>query len=114
MTFNSPEAREMAAKIRFQRTGAESSPEYGDTDSAAGGSDVTFDGPVPETTELTIKLPDAGKRFMSMQVISQDHYTTEVVYGPGTFTYDKNKVGTRYVYVIVRTLANPEDPQDVK
>ena len=67
-----------------------------------------------DAAPLTIKLPDAGKRFMSMQVISQDHYTTEVVYGPGTFTYDKNKVGTRYVYVIVRTLANPEDPQDVK
>ncbi|WP_298241067.1 DUF1254 domain-containing protein [uncultured Bradyrhizobium sp.] len=66
-----------------------------------------------EAGALTIKLPDAGKRFMSMQVISQDHYTTEVVYGPGTFNYDRGKVGTRYVYVIVRTLANPEDPHDV-
>lgn len=63
---------------------------------------------------LTIKLPDAGKRFMSMQVVSQDHYTTEVAYGPGTFSYDKRKVSTRYVYVIVRTLANSDDPQDVK
>ncbi|WP_298872500.1 DUF1254 domain-containing protein [uncultured Bradyrhizobium sp.] len=67
-----------------------------------------------DAAPLTIKLPDAGKRFMSMQVVSQDHYTTEVAYGPGTFTYDRNKVGTRYVYVIIRTLANPEDPQDVK
>ncbi|MDD1530021.1 carboxylesterase [Bradyrhizobium sp. WBOS7] len=63
---------------------------------------------------LTIKLPDAGKRFMSMQVVSQDHYTTEVAYAPGTFSYDKTKVGTRYVYVIIRTLANSDDPQDVK
>ncbi|MGC2778110.1 MAG: DUF1254 domain-containing protein [Bradyrhizobium sp.] len=63
---------------------------------------------------LTITLPNAGKRFMSMQVISQDHYTTEVVYGPGSFTYTPDKVGTRYVYIIIRTLANPEDPQDVK
>jgi hypothetical protein len=62
---------------------------------------------------LTITLPDAGKRFMSMQVISQDHYTTEVVYGPGRFSYTKDKVGTRYVYVIIRTLANPYNPQDV-
>jgi hypothetical protein len=36
-----------------------------------------------EAGPVTITLPDAGKRFMSMQVISQDHYTTEVVYGPG-------------------------------
>lgn len=63
---------------------------------------------------VTVKLPDAGKRFMSMQVVSQDHYTTEVAYGPGTFTYDKSKVGTRYVYVIIRTLANSDDPQDLK
>ena len=67
-----------------------------------------------DAAPVTITLPDAGKRFMSMQVISQDHYTTEVVYGPGSFTYDRAKVGTRYVYFIVRTLANPDDPQDVK
>ena len=63
---------------------------------------------------VTITLPDAGKRFMSMQVISQDHYTTEVVYGPGRFTYPKDKIGTRYVFLLVRTLANPEDPADLK
>jgi para-nitrobenzyl esterase len=62
----------------------------------------------------TVTLPDAGQRFMSMQVISQDHYTTEVVYAPGTFTYTKDNVGTRYVFVLVRTLANPEDAADVK
>ena len=32
---------------------------------------------------VSIVLPDPGKRFMSMQVISQDPYTTEVVYAPG-------------------------------
>lgn len=67
-----------------------------------------------EAAPVTITLPDAGKRFMSMQVISQDHFTTEVVYGPGTFTYTKDKIGTRYVFLLVRTLANPEDPADLK
>ena len=67
-----------------------------------------------EATPVTITLPDAGKRFMSMQVISQDHYTTEVVYAPGTFTYTKEKVGTRYVFIIIRTLANPVDAADMK
>ena len=33
---------------------------------------------------VTITLPDAGKRFMSMQVINEDQYTPEVVYGAGT------------------------------
>jgi para-nitrobenzyl esterase len=36
-----------------------------------------------------------------------------VVYAPGTFTYTKDKVGTRYVYVIIRILANPGNAQDV-
>jgi hypothetical protein len=67
-----------------------------------------------EAAPLKITLPDAGNRFMSMQVISQDHYTTDVVYGPGVFTYTKAKVGTRYVYVIIRTLADAQNPQDVK
>ena len=39
---------------------------------------------------LTVTLPDAGKRFMSMQIISQDHYTVEVVYAPGTFNYNRD------------------------
>lgn len=63
---------------------------------------------------LTIALPDAGKQFMSMQVISQDHYTTDVAYGPGTFSYTRDQVGTRYVYIIIRTLADPQNPQDIK
>src|SRR5689334_201423 len=67
-----------------------------------------------DAAPVTITLPDAGKRFMSMQVISEDHYTTDVVYGPGTFAYSKDRVGTRYVYVIVRTLVDSESPQDVK
>ena len=67
-----------------------------------------------DASPVTITLPDAGKRFMSMQVISQDHYTTEVAYGPGSFTYTKDKVGTRYVYIIIRTLADSGNPQDVK
>jgi para-nitrobenzyl esterase len=67
-----------------------------------------------DAAPVTITLPDAGKRFMSMQIVSQDHYTTEVVYGPGTFTYNKDKVGTRYVYVIIRTLADSQNAADVK
>ncbi|WP_243378044.1 DUF1254 domain-containing protein [Stenotrophomonas indicatrix] len=63
---------------------------------------------------LTIVLPDPGSRFMSMQVISEDHYTTEVVYAPGTYTYDRARVGTRYVYPIIRTLVSAEDAADVK
>lgn len=62
---------------------------------------------------VTITLPDSGKRFMSMQVINQDHYTPEVVYGAGAYTLDKEKVGTRYAVVAIRTLVDPNDPTDI-
>ena len=63
---------------------------------------------------VTINLPDAGKRFMSMQIINQDHYVPEVVYGAGSYTFDKDKAGTRYVLVGIRTLVDPSDPKDIE
>jgi len=63
---------------------------------------------------VTITLPDAGKRFRSMQVISQDHYVPMVVYTPGAHTLTREKVGTRYVAVAIRTLVDPNDPKDVQ
>ena len=63
---------------------------------------------------VTITLPDAGKRFMSMQVINEDHYVPEVVYGQGSYTLTKDEVGTRYVAVAIRTLVDPANPKDVE
>jgi hypothetical protein len=63
---------------------------------------------------VTVTLPDAGKRFMSMQVIDEDQYTPEVAYGAGRRTFTKEKIGTRYVVVAVRTLVDPNDPKDVE
>src|SRR5271170_1410225 len=63
---------------------------------------------------VTITLPDAGKRFMSMQVIDEDQYTHQVVYDAGSHTFAKSEIGTRYVLLAIRTLVNPADPKDVK
>ena len=63
---------------------------------------------------VTITLPDAGGRFMSMQVINEDHYVPEVVYGKGSYTLTKNKVGTRYVAVAIRTLVDPANEKDIR
>jgi hypothetical protein len=63
---------------------------------------------------VTITLPDPGKRFLSMQAISEEHYTLSVVYAPGRFTYSEPQVGTRYVLLIVRILADPQDPADMR
>jgi hypothetical protein len=42
---------------------------------------------------VTITLPDAGKRFMSMQVINEDQYTMFVAYGAGKHTLTREKIG---------------------
>jgi len=63
---------------------------------------------------VTITLPNAGPRFMSMQVISQDHYTPAVYYGAGSHTMDRKLVGTRYVLTAIRTLVDPADKKDVQ
>ena len=62
---------------------------------------------------VTIILPDAGKRFMSLQIISEDQYTT-TEYGAGPHTLDKAKFGTRYALAGIRTLVDPNDPDDLK
>ena len=67
-----------------------------------------------DAAPVTITLPDPGKRFMSMEAISEDQYAIEVVYAPGRYTYTKDKVGTRYVLFAIRTLADPENPADLK
>jgi hypothetical protein len=61
----------------------------------------------------TVTLPDAGRRFMSLQIISEDQYTT-TEYGAGPHTLDKAKIGTRYALAGVRTLVDPNDSEDLK
>ena len=63
---------------------------------------------------VTITLPDAGKRFMSLQVIDEDEYTHGVYYGAGRHDLNRNDIGTRYVVTAVRTLVDPADANDLQ
>ncbi len=78
--------------------------------------DTLYSGAVFDLDAAPVKiiLPDSGKRFMSIQVISEDHYTPLVGYAPSTVTLTKDNVGTRYVLVAIRTLIDATDPADVK
>src|SRR6187549_2962002 len=62
---------------------------------------------------VTLALPNAGKRFLSMVVIDEDHYVFTVVYGAGRHTLTRAQVGTRYALAAIRILADPSDPKDV-
>ncbi|MBL8821264.1 MAG: DUF1254 domain-containing protein [Planctomycetia bacterium] len=67
-----------------------------------------------DASPVTVTLPDPGKRFMSMQVINEDHYALDVFYAPGKHSFTKELVGTRYVCLAIRTFVNPNDTADVK
>lgn len=65
------------------------------------------------TSPVTITMPDAGKRFQSIIVLSEDHYIKHVSYTPGPVTLTRDKVGSRYAYVLIRTFVDPNDPKDM-
>jgi hypothetical protein len=63
---------------------------------------------------VTITLPDAGKRYMGMQVVNQDQYTPATYYGAGTHTLSREAVGTRYAIAVVRFLVDFSNKEDVR
>lgn len=66
-----------------------------------------------EAGPVTITLPDPGKRFMSLQVITEDEYSPPAVYAPVRHTVTRELAGTRYVLAGVRTLVDPATPGDM-
>jgi hypothetical protein len=63
---------------------------------------------------VTVTLPDAGSRFMSMIAIDEDHYVVDVVYRPGSYTFTREKIGTRYALIAIRLLVDPSNPRGVE
>jgi hypothetical protein len=63
---------------------------------------------------VTISLPNAGNRYISMQVGDEDHFTRALVYGGGSYTFSREKTDTRYIWVAVRILVDPTNPQDLE
>jgi Protein of unknown function (DUF1254) len=63
---------------------------------------------------VTISLPNAGNRYMSMQVIDEDNFTQGAIYGAGSYTFSGENVSTRYIYAVVRTLVDPTNPKHIE
>lgn len=62
---------------------------------------------------VTVTLPETAGRFMSLQVISEDHYTTNVAYAPAELSFSRDSVDTRYAAAAIRVLADPADTADL-
>ena len=63
---------------------------------------------------VTITLPDAQGRFLSLLLISEDHYNPATYYAPGAFAITRDEVGTRYVSLLIRIFVDPTDPADLR
>ncbi len=63
---------------------------------------------------VTLTLPDPGRRFMAMQVISEDQYTKAVYYGAGSHTLTRKIIGTRYAVVVFRVLVDFRNKDELR
>ena len=66
------------------------------------------------SSPVKIRKPASPDRFQSMMLVSQDHSIFPAEYEGGEFTLTREQIGTRYVLVLFRTFANPNDPKDMK
>ena len=72
-------------------------------------SSVVFDLSKP----AYITMPETNGRYQSMHVINQDHYSYAEI-TPGRYELTQEKVGTKYVYIIIRTFMDANDTEDIK
>ncbi len=61
----------------------------------------------------TITMPETDGRYMSLHVISQDHFS-RVFASPGTYEIRQEDVGTRYAYCLLRTFVDMSDAADIE
>lgn len=67
-----------------------------------------------DAAPLFVTMPDPGRRYMALQGISEDHYTPGTLYAPGRYRYRRDEVGSRYVFLAVRTLVDPRSADDLR
>jgi hypothetical protein len=61
----------------------------------------------------TILVPNAGRRYLSVMIVNQDHYINRVFHEPGPYDLTVEEFGTPYVLAAARVLVDPADPADV-
>ncbi len=66
------------------------------------------------TVPVTVVKPPSPDRFQSMMTINQNHSIPPTEHGAGTFTFTQDLIGTRYVLVLFRTFADPDDTEDLR
>ncbi|NRB70744.1 MAG: DUF1214 domain-containing protein [Xanthomonadales bacterium] len=66
------------------------------------------------SSPVTIEKPASPDRFQSMMLVNQNHSILPAVHEGGTFVYTREDIGTRYLFVIIRTFMDASDPEDIR
>ena len=76
--------------------------------------DTLYSGAVVDISAgATIIIPDAGRRYVSVMIINQDHYNNKVLHEPGKYDLTTDEFSTPYVLVAAQVLVDQADPGDV-
>jgi hypothetical protein len=76
--------------------------------------DTLYSGSVIDISAgATLHLPDAGDRYLSAMVITEDHFVNAVYHDAGAYPLTVAEFETPFVMVAVRILVDPADPGDV-
>lgn len=62
---------------------------------------------------VTVTLPDAGERYISVWVINQDHFGPLILRDAGEHFLTRDAIGSDYAVLIARILVDPSDAKDV-
>jgi hypothetical protein len=62
----------------------------------------------------TVTLPDAGDRYLTLQVVNEDGFTNRIFHGAGRYGLTVEEFDTPFVWLLVRTLVFDSIPGDVE
>lgn len=76
--------------------------------------DTLYSGAIIDLSKpATIVLPDTGDRYISLQVINQDHHMYSIS-EPGPHELTQERIGSRYVQISIRIFVDSNNHQDIK
>ena len=77
--------------------------------------DTLYSGAIVDISKgATLTIPETHGRYVSVQVVNEDHYVNNVYHEPGAYKLTMKEFDTPYVSITIRTLVDAFDPADVK
>lgn len=62
---------------------------------------------------VELVIPDPGGRYLSVMAVTEEHHINRVFHDPGVHRLDAAELGSRYVALAARVLADPDDAADL-